>query len=117
MGSTVGAVVLRGCAAFALGAGSLIVLGPHAAADAPCPEGTARVFFNNSTNTCQGVGAVTYSNPWASRVCSAAGSKVVVDTTGKRRVNKRHIELDPGGYCTQLELNGQENATVTVTLA
>ncbi|MBH0781402.1 hypothetical protein [Nocardia bovistercoris] len=117
MATTVRRLVIRSGVAVAVAAGSLLVFGPQAAADAPCPDGTARIFFNNSTNICQGAGTATYSSPWASRVCTTSGTKVVIDTTGKRRVNKRHIELDGGGYCTQLELNGQENATIQVSPA
>ncbi|WP_156371157.1 hypothetical protein [Nocardia arizonensis] len=117
MGSTVRRLVVRGGVAAAVGMGSLIVLGPKAAAEAPCPDGTARVFFNNSTNTCQNAGTATYADPWASRVCSTSGARVVIDTTGKRRVNKRHIELASGGYCAQLELDGQQSATIQVSPA
>ncbi|MEV0293111.1 hypothetical protein [Nocardia sp. NPDC050710] len=112
MGNTVRRLVVRGSLA-ALGAGSVVFLAPQAIAEAPCPDGTARVFLNDSTNTCQSAGTVEYSQPWASKICSMGSAKVVIDTTGKRRINKKHIELDPG-HCTRLELDGQQSATVQV---
>jgi len=110
-------LVVRGSIATALGIGSMVVLGPNAVADAPCPDGTVRVFLSNSTNTCQGAGATTYSAPWATKICTTSGTVAVIDTTGKRRVNRQHIELDPGGHCARLELDGQQSATVVVAPA
>ncbi|MGW4365252.1 hypothetical protein ACWEKT_06365 [Nocardia takedensis] len=113
MGNTVRRLLVRGGLAAALGLGSLIALGPQAVAEG-CPAGTARVFFSNSTNTCQPAGSATYANPWASRVCTTSGTRVVIDTTGKRKANKRHIELEPAGFCAQLDLDGQQSATIQV---
>ncbi|MET7767748.1 hypothetical protein [Nocardia sp. NPDC005366] len=117
MGSTVRRLVVRSSVAAALGIGSMVVLGPHAVADAPCPDGTARVFLSNSTNTCQGAGTASYAQPWATKICTTGGTTAVIDTTGKRRVNRQHIELDPGGHCARLELDGQQSATVVVAPA
>ncbi|RJO75018.1 hypothetical protein D5S18_16625 [Nocardia panacis] len=113
MGVAVRRGLVRGCVVAALGLGFAVVGGHEAAAEA-CPDGTARVFLSNETNTCQGRGVASYSAPGlVSRVCSVGPVKVVVDITGSRYV-ARHVELE-NGRCAQFEYKGQSGATVQVS--
>ncbi|MEV6387286.1 hypothetical protein [Nocardia xishanensis] len=117
MTRTLRQLVIRGSVIGAIAAGAVVAIPQTAIAEAPCQDGTARVFLNNSTNLCQSGSATYTALPAVSKVCSTGGTKVVVDTTGPRRINRRHVELEPGGHCARFELEGQESATVQVTPA
>ncbi|MEV0435542.1 hypothetical protein [Nocardia sp. NPDC050413] len=110
-------MMIRGLVVAALGAGAvvpvLMVGAPTAAAD-PCPDGTARVFLGNSTNSCQGAGTVSYTEAPVSKVCSMTGSDVVVDIEGNSKKTHRHVELT-NGQCAQFDIRTQMANTVTVT--
>ncbi|MFF0530279.1 hypothetical protein ACFYT3_18015 [Nocardia amikacinitolerans] len=110
-------LTIRGAVIGAIAAGAVVAVPQTAIAEAPCQDGTARVFLNNATNLCQSGTATYNARPAISKVCSTSGTKVVVDTTGPRRVNRRHVELEPGGHCARFEIEGQESATVTVSPA
>ncbi|MET8774690.1 hypothetical protein ABZV58_06640 [Nocardia sp. NPDC004654] len=110
-------LVIRGAVIGAVAAGAVVAVPQTAIAEAPCQDGTARVFLNNATNLCQSGSATYTAYPAVTKVCSTSGTKVVIDTTGPRRVNRRHVELDPGGHCARFEIEGQESATVLVTAA
>ncbi|MEU2030211.1 hypothetical protein [Nocardia amamiensis] len=115
MGSTVRRLVVGSSAVAALALGSLVVA-PDAVADAPCPEGTARVFLANSTNTCQGGGTVSY-DPAVSKVCSTATADVTAEATFKNRRGKlitQKLDLS-SGRCGRFDIAGQLSATVTVS--
>ncbi|WP_431972078.1 hypothetical protein [Nocardia sp. bgisy134] len=114
MTRTLRRLVIRGSVIGAIAAGAVVALPQTAVAEAPCPDGTARVFLNDATNVCQSGSATYTARPAVSKVCSTGGTSVVVETTGPRRINRRHIELEPGGYCARLEIEGQESATVQV---
>ncbi|CRY83719.1 hypothetical protein IU443_16745 [Nocardia farcinica] len=115
MAVRVGRVMIRGLAAAALGSGAVLAIPQTAAADGPCPVGTASVFLNDATHHCQGAGTTTYTaRPAVAKVCAMSGTAVTVDSDGARRVNRQHIELDPG-HCTRLEIGGQYSATVQVS--
>jgi hypothetical protein len=90
----------------------------QASAEAPCPDGTARIFFNNETNTCQGGGTVSFNgSPAVAKVCSMRSVNVIVDATiktSKTKTATRHLDLS-NGQCGRVELGGQLDATVTVT--
>ncbi|MEU7765294.1 hypothetical protein AB0B25_09275 [Nocardia sp. NPDC049190] len=102
----------------AVALGSLVVSAPEAAANAPCPDGTARVFLGNSTNTCQGGGTVDY-DPSApvSKVCSMPNTDVTAEATFKNSRGKlvtQKLDLSDG-RCGRFDIAGQLGATVTVT--
>ncbi|WP_433201478.1 hypothetical protein ACQP1G_10400 [Nocardia sp. CA-107356] len=116
---TVRRLVARGSVAAALALGPLVVLGPpQAAAEAPCPDGTARIFFHDETNTCQGGGTSSFTgSPALVKVCSTSGIQVVVDTTiQKSRTKTRTAHLDlSNGQCGRIEVGGQLDSTVSIT--
>ncbi|MGK8523565.1 hypothetical protein ACRS6B_19350 [Nocardia asteroides] len=95
-----------------------LVVAPVAVADAPCPEGTARVFLSDSTNTCQGGGTVSYDPPGVvSKVCSMPSANVSAEATFKTRRGKlmtQKLELS-NGRCGRFDVAGQLGATVTVS--
>ncbi|WP_328404386.1 MULTISPECIES: hypothetical protein [unclassified Nocardia] len=114
---TVRRLVVRSSIVAALGLGSIVVAAPQAVAEAPCPDGTARLFFTNETNTCQGGGTVSFDgSPAISKVCSVGRVNVIVDATiktGKTKTATRHLDLS-NGQCGRIEIAGQLNATVTI---
>ncbi len=117
MRPTVRRLVVGSSVVAALALGTLVVA-PDAVADAPCPDGTARVFLANSTNTCQGGGTVSYDPPGAvSKVCSTATADVTAEATFKNRRGKlitQKLDLS-SGRCGRFDIAGQLNATVTVS--
>ncbi|MFI9409716.1 MULTISPECIES: hypothetical protein [Nocardia] len=116
MEPTVRRLVVGSSVIAALALGTLVVA-PEAVADAPCPEGSARVFLANSTNTCQGGGTVSYDPPGVvSKVCSTASADVSAEATFKNRRGKlitQKLDLS-GGRCGRFDIAGQLGATVTV---
>ncbi|MGW4324320.1 hypothetical protein ACWEKR_00350 [Nocardia sp. NPDC004573] len=117
MGSTVRRLVVRSSVVAALALGSLVVA-PEAVADAPCPEGSARVFLADSTNTCQGGGTASYDPPGVvSKVCSTSTADVTAEATFKNRRGKiitQKLDLSDG-RCGRFDIAGQLGATVTVS--
>ncbi|WP_228003009.1 hypothetical protein [Nocardia australiensis] len=115
---TVARLVVRSSITAAIAIGSMVVLGPQAAAEAPCPDGTARIFFSNETNTCQGGGTYSFGgSPAISKVCSVGSVNVTVDATiktSKTKTANRHLDLS-NGQCGRIDIPGQLDATVTVT--
>jgi hypothetical protein len=115
---TVQPLVVRSSIVAAIAMGSMVVVGPQASAEAPCPDGTARIFFNNETNTCQGGGTASFNgSPAISKVCSVGPVNVIVDATiktSKTKTATRHLDLS-NGKCGRVEIGGQLDATVTVT--
>ncbi|WP_406280866.1 hypothetical protein OH799_15475 [Nocardia sp. NBC_00881] len=110
-------LVVRSSIVSALALG-LLAVAPEAVADAPCPEGTARVFLANSTNTCQGGGTVGY-DPSApvSKVCSTPTADVTAEATFKNSRGKlvtQKLDLSDG-RCGRFDIPGQLSATVTVS--
>ncbi|UAK29711.1 hypothetical protein K8O92_16940 [Nocardia asteroides] len=116
MGPTIRRLVVGSSVVAALALGTLVVA-PEAVADAPCPEGTARVFLADSTNTCQGAGTVSYDPPGVvSKVCSTPSADVSAEATFKNRRGKlttQKLELN-SGRCGRFDIAGQLGATVTV---
>ncbi|MGK8490180.1 hypothetical protein [Nocardia asiatica] len=117
MEPTVRRVVVRSGVVAALALGSLVAA-PQAVADAPCPEGTARVFLADSTNTCQGGGTVSYDPPGVvSKICSTPSADVTAEATFKNRRGKlitQKLDLS-SGRCGRFDVAGQLGATVTVS--
>ncbi|MGQ4596700.1 hypothetical protein [Nocardia sp. R6R-6] len=117
MEPTVRRLVVGSSVAAALTLGSLVVAAPDAIA-AQCPDGTARVFLANSTNTCQGAGTVSYDPPGVvSKVCSSATADVSAEATFKDRRGKlitQKLDLS-SGRCGRFEIAGQLGTTVTVS--
>ncbi|MFE3541504.1 hypothetical protein ACFXK0_00860 [Nocardia sp. NPDC059177] len=111
-------VMVRGVVVVAMSAGALVpaalVGAPNAVAD-PCPNGTARVFLGNSTNSCQGAGSVSYTEAPVSKVCSMSGTQVVVEieVDNKKRPT-RTVEIS-NGRCASFDMKTQIGNTVTVT--
>ncbi|WP_336081282.1 hypothetical protein [Nocardia sp. SSK8] len=111
-------VMIRGVVVAAVSVGALVpvalVTAPAAVAD-PCPNGTARVFLGNSTNSCQGAGSVSYTEAPVSKVCSMSGTHVAVDVEVKaRKTTTRHVEIS-NGQCATFDMRTQLGNTVTVT--
>jgi hypothetical protein len=115
---TVRRLVVRGSIAAATALGSLVVLGPQAAAEAPCPDGSARIFLHDETNSCQGGGTYSFDGtPALVKVCSVGSVRVVVDTTiklSKTRSRNDHLDL-ADGKCGRVTISGQLDSTVTIT--
>ncbi|WP_278263731.1 hypothetical protein [Nocardia sp. AG03] len=110
--------MVRGVVVAAVTAGALVpvtlVTAPAAVAD-PCPNGTARVFLGNSTNSCQGAGSVSYTEAPVSKVCSMSGTDVAVDIqTNIKKRPTRHVEIR-NGQCSTFDMKTQIGNTVTVT--
>ncbi|MFQ6394973.1 hypothetical protein ACLMAJ_16100 [Nocardia sp. KC 131] len=118
MEMTVRRLMVRSSIVAALGLGSIVVAAPQAIADAPCSDGTARLFFTNETNTCQGGGTVSFDgSPAISKVCSMSSAHVVVDATikiSKKKNTTQHLDLS-NGQCGRLDVGSQLDATVTIT--
>ncbi|WP_433732816.1 hypothetical protein ACQP0C_10920 [Nocardia sp. CA-129566] len=116
---TVRRLVARSSVAAALALGPLVVLGPpQAAAEAPCPDGSARIFFHDETNTCQSGGTYSFDGtPALVKVCSVGKVEVTVDTTiQKSRTKTRTDHLDlSNGQCGRVTVGGQLDSTVTIT--
>ncbi|WP_194814793.1 hypothetical protein [Nocardia sp. XZ_19_385] len=107
-------MALRSAVIAAMGLGSVIFV-PQAVAGSPCPDGTARIFFEGGDNHCQ-AGSASFSSPrWVSKVCSVGPVKVTVRVEysgyGARPLNR---ELDPG-HCAQIPLPAQKSASVVLT--
>jgi len=103
----------RTLAVAALAAAAVIAVPQTALAD-PCPDGTARVFTSDATHRCQGGGAVTYTAwPAVVKVCAMTRTTVVIDTDGRRKADRRHVELEPR-HCAKFDRDGQHSATVRV---
>lgn len=116
---TVRRLVARSSVAATLALGPLVVLGsPQAAAEAPCPDGTARIFFHDETNTCQGGGSYSFTgSPALVKVCSVGRVEVIVDTTiktGRTKTTTNHLDLR-NGQCGRITISGQLDSTVTIT--
>ncbi|MFC9894411.1 hypothetical protein ACFVMC_12010 [Nocardia sp. NPDC127579] len=107
-------MALRGAVIAAMGLGSVFFV-PEAAAGAPCPDGTARIFFEGGDNVCQS-GSTTYSSPrWVSKVCSVGDVRVTVHVEyAGYRAKPIDRELDPG-HCTQIPLPAQTSAEVVIS--
>ncbi|WP_410870032.1 hypothetical protein [Nocardia sp. A7] len=111
-------VMVRGVVVAAVTAGALVpaalVGAPSAMAD-PCPNGTARVFLGNSTNSCQGAGSVSYTEAPVSKVCSMAGTDVTVEI--QTNIKKRPLRTQElsNGQCSSFDMKTQIGNTVTVT--
>ncbi|MEU8899523.1 hypothetical protein [Nocardia sp. NPDC048505] len=109
---------LRGALIAAMGVGSVLLVPdvsvPRAAAGAPCPDGTARIFFEGGDNLCQS-GSASYSSPrWVSKVCSVGRVRVNVHVEyAGRKAKPIDRELDTG-HCTQIPLPAQTSASVTL---
>lgn len=87
---------------------------PQTALADPCPDGTARVFTDDATHRCQSGGSVTYTaSPAVVKVCAMSRTTVVIDTDGRRKADRRHVELEPR-HCAKFERSGQRSATVLV---
>ncbi|MEV4129207.1 hypothetical protein [Nocardia sp. NPDC049707] len=119
MESTIRRLVARSSVAAALALGPLVVLGPpQATAEAPCPDGTARIFFHDETNTCQSGGTYGFDGkPALVKVCSVGRVQVIVDTTiQKSRTKTRTAHLDlRNGQCGRIEVGGQLDSTVNIS--
>jgi len=95
-------------------AGAAVAAVPQTALADPCPDGTARVFTSDASHRCQGGGTVTYTAwPAVVKVCAMSRTTVVIDTDGRRKADRRHVELDPR-HCAQFQIEGQRGATVRV---
>ncbi|MGY4103325.1 hypothetical protein ACW2Q0_27760 [Nocardia sp. R16R-3T] len=120
MDSTIRRLVARSCVAATLAVGPLVVLGPPQAAAAPCPDGTARIFFHDETNTCQSGGTYSFDGtPALVKVCSVGKVQVIVDTTiQKSRTKTRTDHLDlSNGQCGRIAIAGQLDSTVSISPA
>lgn len=111
-------LVVRSSFVAAVALGSVVVVGPEAVADAPCPDGTARIFFSDETNTCQGAGTVSYTSraKRVSRTCSTVSATVTVAVTeeiGYKSVEREVEYID--GRCGAFNYKIQSAASVTVT--
>ncbi|MEV5836193.1 hypothetical protein [Nocardia sp. NPDC052112] len=119
MESTIRRLVARSSVAAALAVGPLVVLGPpQATAEAPCPDGTARIFFHDETNTCQSGGTYSFDGtPALVKVCSVGRVQVIVDTTvQKSRTKTRTDHLDlSNGQCGRVTIAGQLDSTVSIS--
>ncbi|WP_141717690.1 hypothetical protein [Nocardia altamirensis] len=114
---TVRRLVIRGAVAGVIAVGSIVVVAPSAVADNPCEGASARVFFGNSTNTCQS-GSAAYSNPTiVSKICSMPTSSVHAEVTLKQTKTKTITQtMDlANGQCGRFPLQGQLSSTVTVS--
>ncbi|QIS14770.1 hypothetical protein [Nocardia arthritidis] len=116
----VGRLVVRGSVIAALGVGSVVAFGPgNAVADAPCPDGTARIFVagghdDESTDTCQGPGSVTFSWPKAvSKVCAVGSAKAVVEISGAKPYAGTYELVN--GHCAMFNYKKVDSATITVS--
>ncbi|MEU3014323.1 hypothetical protein [Nocardia asteroides] len=110
--------LVRGVVVAAVTAGAVVPVtmlsAPSALAD-PCPNGTARVFLGNETNTCQGAGSVSYTEAPVSKVCSMTSTDVAVDIqTNIKKRPTRHVEIS-NGQCSSFDMKTQIGNTVTVT--
>ncbi|MEV6275662.1 hypothetical protein [Nocardia sp. NPDC051832] len=107
-------MALRSAVIAAMGLGSVVFV-PEAVAGAPCPDGTARIFFEGGDNHCQ-AGSANFSSPrWVSKVCSVGQVKVTVRAEYDGYMARPLIrELDPG-HCTQVPLPAQKSASVVLT--
>ncbi|MEV0060001.1 hypothetical protein [Nocardia sp. NPDC050718] len=110
-------MMVRGVVVAAVTAGAVVPVvlsAPSAVAD-PCPNGTARVFLGNETNSCQGAGSVSYTDGPVSKVCSMSGTHVAVDIqTNIKKRPTRHVEIS-NGQCSSFDMKTQIGNTVTVT--
>ncbi|MFF0546040.1 hypothetical protein ACWEVD_08540 [Nocardia thailandica] len=108
--------VTRGLVVAAMSAGALVpaalVSAPAALAD-PCPNGTARVFLGDATNSCQGAGSVTYDAVPVSKVCSMSGTNVTIQFTATSKKYNRDVEIYDG-RCATFDLRIQKSISVTV---
>lgn len=102
-----------GCAVAAVAAG--VALGaPEAAADFECPAGNARIFFHDTTYTCQS-GSATYGlSPAVVKVCSNSGSNVAVEILSSSKKLRRTVELS-NNHCAKFDPKGTTGAVVTVS--
>ncbi|GGK43987.1 hypothetical protein [Nocardia camponoti] len=111
-------VTVRGVVAAAVTVGSavpMVLLSTPVATADPCPNGTARVFLGNETNSCQGPGTVSYTDAPVSKVCAMTSTDVTVDIeTNLRKARTRHVELT-NGRCATFDMKTQIANTVTVT--
>ncbi|MFC3961262.1 hypothetical protein [Nocardia jiangsuensis] len=106
-------VVAGGCAVAAVALG-LVLAAPDAKADFECPEGNARIFFHDSTYTCQS-GSTGYGmSPAVVKVCSNNGSNVVVEVQSERKKLRRTVELS-NNHCAKFDPRGTTGVTVSVS--
>ncbi|MFI9509849.1 hypothetical protein [Nocardia sp. NPDC052566] len=112
-------LVVRSSVVAALAVGAVVCVSPQAMADGEsggaCPDGTARIFFGNSTNSCV-TGTTSHSN-FISKVCSVGDVDVTVTVQlaplGTREREPVVTELSTG-HCARFDRFDQKSSTVTV---
>lgn len=102
-----------GCAVAAVALG-LVLAAPEAAADFECGEGSARIFFHDTTYTCQSGSASYGLSPAVVKVCSNSGSNVVVEVQSERKKLQRTVQLS-NNHCAKFDPKGTTGAIVTVS--
>ncbi|MEV0245795.1 hypothetical protein AB0H76_04290 [Nocardia sp. NPDC050712] len=107
-------IALRSAVIAAMGLGSVVFV-PEAVAGAPCPDGTARIFFEGGDNHCQ-AGSASFSSPqWVSKVCSVGRVQVTLHVEYEGRKAKPYDRELPPGHCAQVPLPAQKSASVVLT--
>ncbi|MEV0360235.1 hypothetical protein AB0H71_29680 [Nocardia sp. NPDC050697] len=107
-------IAAGGCAVAAVALGLALAAPDAAADDFECAEGNARIFFHDTTYTCQS-GSVAYGlSPAVVKVCSNSGSTVVVEVQSERKKLRRTVELS-NNHCAKFDPKGTTGAIVTVS--